>query len=102
MAEQLGITTATVEHLAHLAQISLNEEEKTVFTQQLSQILGAIAKISEVAGADVPPTSHPVPLANVTRPDEIYDVLTQEQALLNAPDSAEGKFQVTAILGEEQ
>ena len=47
-------------------------------------------------------TSHPVALNNVTRPDEVRDVLTQEQALQNAPEQHDGKFQVTAILGEEQ
>ncbi|MBB4070818.1 Asp-tRNA(Asn)/Glu-tRNA(Gln) amidotransferase subunit GatC [Canibacter oris] len=102
MAENAGITRETVEHLAGLARITLSEEETTTLTAQLGQILGAIAKVSEVAGADVPATSHPVPLRNVSRPDEVRDVLTQEQALQNAPAHAAGKFQVTAILGEEQ
>lgn len=102
MAENAGITRETVEHLAGLARITLTAEETVTFTAQLSQILGAIAKVSEVAGSDVPATSHPVPLVNVTRPDEVRDVLTQEQALQNAPAKSAGKFQVTAILGEEQ
>lgn len=102
MSDSAGITRETVEHLAGLARITLTEAEKDTFTQQIGQILGAIAKVGEVAGADVAATSHPVPLVNVTRPDQVRDVLTQEQALQNAPAQADGKFQVTAILGEEQ
>ncbi|WP_166984846.1 Asp-tRNA(Asn)/Glu-tRNA(Gln) amidotransferase subunit GatC [Canibacter zhoujuaniae] len=102
MANDPGITRETVEHLASLSRITLTDDETEMFTAQLGQILGAIAKVSEVAGEDVPATSHPVPLVNVMREDEVRDVLTQEQALKNAPESAEGKFQVTAILGEEQ
>ena len=55
----------------------------------------------EVAAADVPPMSHPLPLANVTRPDEVRPSLTQEQALANAPEAAEGLFGVPRILDED-
>jgi aspartyl-tRNA(Asn)/glutamyl-tRNA(Gln) amidotransferase subunit C len=50
----------------------------------------------------VPATSHPIPLQNVYRPDEVGETLTLAQALQNAPDAADGRFRVTAILGEEQ
>ncbi|MEL0316984.1 MAG: Asp-tRNA(Asn)/Glu-tRNA(Gln) amidotransferase subunit GatC, partial [Aquiluna sp.] len=50
---------------------------------------------------DVLPTSHPIPMTNVMRDDEIRPSLTQEQALSGAPDSAEGRFKVAAILDEE-
>ncbi|MGO1434406.1 MAG: Asp-tRNA(Asn)/Glu-tRNA(Gln) amidotransferase subunit GatC [Canibacter sp.] len=102
MSNEKTITRETVAHLAELSRISLTEEETETLTAQLGEILGAIAKVSEVAGEDVPATSHPVPLTNVTRADEVRDVLTQEEALANAPEHEEGKFRVTAILGEEQ
>jgi len=50
----------------------------------------------------VPATSHPIPINNVMRPDEVADVLTREQALSNAPEAADGMFRVSSILGEEQ
>jgi aspartyl-tRNA(Asn)/glutamyl-tRNA(Gln) amidotransferase subunit C len=55
-----------------------------------------------VATPDVPATSHPIPLENVFRPDEVGDMLTLQKVLQNAPDEADGRFRVTAILGEEQ
>lgn len=96
------ITAQTVQHLAGLARIALTDEEVATLTRELDSILHHIAKVGEVAGDDVPATSHPVPINNVTRPDEIADVLTLEQALRNAPDAADGMFRVSSILGEEQ
>ena len=45
-------------------------------------IIGAVARVGEVAAADVPPTSHPLPLTNVMRADEVRPGLTPEQALV--------------------
>jgi len=97
-----GITTSTVEHLAGLARIALTSEEIQSLTVELGSILTNIAKVSEVAGDDVPATSHPIALMNVMRPDVVADVLTPEEALRNAPESADGMFRVSSILGEEQ
>lgn len=96
------ITVDTVKHLAGLARIALTEEETVSLTSELDSILHSIAKVSEVAGADVPATSHPIAINNVTRPDVVADVLTLEEALRNAPDAADGMFRVSSILGEEQ
>lgn len=96
------ITAETVQHLAGLARIALTEDEIESLTSELDSILASIAKVSEVAREDVPATSHPIPLDDVTRPDEIADVLTREQALANAPEQTDGMFRVSSILGEEQ
>lgn len=97
-----AITVETVQHLAGLARIALTDAEIDSLTSELGSILTNIAKVSEVATDDVPATSHPIPINNVTRPDEIADVLTREQALANAPEAADGMFRVSSILGEEQ
>lgn len=89
-------------HLGVLARIQLNDEEVQSLTGQLDAIVDNIAKVSEVATPDVAATSHPIPLENVFRPDAVQQQLTREQVLQNAPDQADGRFRVTAILGEEQ
>lgn len=96
------ITPDLVRHLGVLARIQLSDEEVEQLTGQLDVIVDNIAKVSEVATADVPATSHPVPLQNVFRPDVPGDMLTVAEVLQNAPDAADGRFRVTAILGEEQ
>jgi aspartyl-tRNA(Asn)/glutamyl-tRNA(Gln) amidotransferase subunit C len=96
------ITPDLVRHLGVLARIQLSDEEVERLTGQLDAIVDNIAKVSEVATPDVAATSHPIPLSNVFRDDVPGDTLTPEQALQNAPDAADGRFRVTAILGEEQ
>lgn len=96
------ISADTVRHLANLARIDLSDDEVTHLTQELGVIVDNIAKVSEVATSDVPATSHPIALSNVTREDVVADVLTQEDALSGAPEVADGRFKVSAILGEEQ
>ncbi len=89
-------------HLGVLARIHLSEDEVARLTGQLDVIVDNIAMVSRVATTEVPATSHPIPLENVFRPDELADVLTLEQVLQNAPEASEARFRVTAILGEEQ
>ncbi|WP_100810837.1 MULTISPECIES: Asp-tRNA(Asn)/Glu-tRNA(Gln) amidotransferase subunit GatC [unclassified Microbacterium] len=96
------ITPELVRHLGVLARIQLTDEEVDRLTGELDVIVDNIAKVSQVATPDVPATSHPVPLENVFRPDVVSETLTLEQALQNAPDAADGRFRVTAIMGEEQ
>jgi aspartyl-tRNA(Asn)/glutamyl-tRNA(Gln) amidotransferase subunit C len=96
------ITPDLVRHLGVLARIQLSDEEVERLTGQLDVIVDNIAKVSEVATPDVPATSHPIALTNVFRADTVGDQLSQVEVLANAPDAADGRFRVTAILGEEQ
>jgi aspartyl-tRNA(Asn)/glutamyl-tRNA(Gln) amidotransferase subunit C len=96
------ITREEVAHLARLARLALDEAELDVLAGQLDVILGAVAQISEVTvAADVPPTSHAVPIENVTRPDVVTASLPRDKALEGAPAAEEGRFRVPRILDEE-
>ncbi len=96
------ISRDEVAHLADLARIDLSADELDHLAPQLSVILDAIAAISEVTGADVPPTSHALPLTNVFREDVARPSLTAEQALAGAPEKDQQRFSVPRILGEDQ
>lgn len=94
------ISRDEVAHLAMLARLAVTDAELDLFATQLDVILQSVARVSEVAGADIPPTSHSVPLTNVYREDEVRPGLTQRQALAGAPAAEEGRFRVPRILGE--
>jgi len=96
------ITRDEVAHLADLARIDLDDDELDHLAPQLSVILESIASIADVAAADIPPTSHAIPLTNVFREDVIRPSLTVEQALSGAPASEQQRFSVPRILGDEQ
>ncbi len=96
-----AISREEVSHLAMLARIDLTPDELDRMAGQLGVILDAVATVREVAGDDVPATSHPMPLTNVTRPDEVRPSLTPEQALAGAPEAEQGRFRVPRILENE-
>lgn len=95
-----GITRAEVAHLAKLARLTLTDEQLDHYAEQLSVIIESVARVSEVATQDVPATSHPVPLVNVTRPDVVQPGLTPDDALAMAPAREDDRFRVPRILDE--
>lgn len=95
------ITPDTVRHLASLARILVTDQEVQTLAAELNVIVDAVAMVNQAVSGDVVATSHPIPMANVFREDEVRPSLTQAQALSGAPDSAEGRFRVAAILDEE-
>lgn len=96
-----AISRDEVAHLARLSRLAVIEEELDTFAGQLDVILQAVARVGEVAAADIPPTSHSVPLTNVLRADVVVPGLGREEALAGAPDTEDGRFRVPRILDEE-
>lgn len=96
-----AISREEVAHLAMLARIDLGPDELDTLAGQLGQILDAVAQVQQLAGDDVPATSHPMPLTNVTRPDAVTPSLGADDALAGAPAAEAARFRVPRILGEE-
>ncbi len=96
------ISRDEVAHLADLARIDLSDAELDHLAPQLSVILESVASIQGVAGDDVPPTSHALPLSNVFREDVVTRGLTAAEALSGAPEVEQQRFKVPRILGDEQ
>lgn len=96
------VSRSDVAHLARLARIAMTDEELDHLADQLGVILGAVARVQEVAAADIAPTSHAVPLTNVYRPDELVPSLGAENALAAAPAAEDGRFRVPQILGDPE
>ena len=84
-------------HVARLARLELSDEEVERFGGQLSAILDAVGKVSELDLEDVPPTSHPLDLVNVFGEDVPGPCLSREEALANAPDPEDGFFGVPPV-----
>jgi aspartyl-tRNA(Asn)/glutamyl-tRNA(Gln) amidotransferase subunit C len=89
-----GISKDEVVHVARLARLELSDEEVVRFQGQLSAILESVSKVSELDLSDVPPTAHPLEIANAWREDEPRPSLTQAEAFANAPDRDDDHFRV--------
>jgi aspartyl-tRNA(Asn)/glutamyl-tRNA(Gln) amidotransferase subunit C len=91
------ITREQVQHVARLARLELSDEELERMREQLSAILVAVGKVSELDLEDVEPTAHPLDLVNVLADDVPRPSLPLEEALANAPDPEDGFFGVPAV-----
>ena len=81
-------------HVAHLARLELREEEVERLGAQLSDIIDAVSKVSELDLTGVPPTSHPHDVVNVWADDEPRPSLPVDDALANAPERDGSMFRV--------
>ncbi len=93
----MEISREEVLHVARLARLALTDEEVDRFRGQLSAILEAVGKVSELDLDGIPPTSHPLDLVNVLAEDEPGPSLPREAALANAPDPEGGFFGVPPV-----
>lgn len=95
------LTGEDVSHLARLARLDVGFDEVERYREQLGDILRAVARVSEVAVKQVPPMSHPEPLVNVWRADEVRPGIDRDEVLAAAPAAEGGRFRVPRILDED-
>jgi aspartyl-tRNA(Asn)/glutamyl-tRNA(Gln) amidotransferase subunit C len=96
------LTRDEVAHLAHLSRLAVTDEELDTFAGQLGAVLDAVAQVGRAEVADVPPTTHAVPMTNVFREDVARPSLPRDAVLAGAPAAEDGRIRVPRILGEEQ
>jgi aspartyl-tRNA(Asn)/glutamyl-tRNA(Gln) amidotransferase subunit C len=96
-----SITRDEIAHLTRLARLALSDDELDHLATQLDVILSSVARVGEVAAADIPPTTHAVPLKNVFRADVVAPSLSRDEVLAAAPASEDGRFRVPRILDED-
>lgn len=99
MAEHL--TRDDVAHVARLARLRLTDAELDEFTPQLAAVLEHAEDVEALDVGDVEPMTHPYPLVNVLREDEVGPTLDRDEVLAAAPVAEDGQFRVPPILGEE-
>ena len=97
----MSLTTADVEHIAHLARLELTTPEIAQYRRQLSDILDHFDVLAQVDTSAVAPTASVLALRTVMRADAVQPGLSTEDALTNAPDQQDGFFRVPAIFGED-
>ena len=97
---RLMISRADVEHVAALARLGLTNEEIDLLVPQLSRILEAVGKLSEVDTSSVGPTAQVIALENVMREDVARPSMDREAALAEAPLREGSLLRVPVVLEE--
>jgi aspartyl-tRNA(Asn)/glutamyl-tRNA(Gln) amidotransferase subunit C len=84
--------------VANLARVALSDEELSTYGSQLEDILEHAERVQALPTEGVEPTSHPLPMVNGFRDDEIIPSLDRDSFLSQAPDAEDGQFRVPRIL----
>ena len=87
-----------VRYTTQLARLHLNEAEIAKFQAQLSQVLAYVEKLEKVDVSGVEPMAHANPVFNVFREDVPRDWFAPQDALANAPRSANQLFIVPKVI----
>lgn len=86
--------------VARLARLALSEEELAQYGAQLQDILEHAERVSALPTDGVEPTSHPLPMTNAFRADEVTPSLDRDEVLDQAPEREGEYFRVPRILGD--
>lgn len=93
-----------VQHIAKLARLGLTEKETKKYQKELSAILDYVGKLKQIDAeiSELPPTSHPLKVKNVTREDKEkntnYKLRTAKKLMDLMPETKNSYLKVKSIL----
>lgn len=95
-----NINQALVNHVAHLAQIPVTEDESTQIAQAFIETLAVVDELQELDTSTVEPTHQVTGLKNILREDVVIpsQSFTQEEALANASRTYKGYLVVPKVI----
>jgi len=92
------INTNTVNYIASLARLHLDEGEAGKFAKNLEDIIRYVEQLNKLDVKDIKPTSHVLDVENVFREDTVTPSLSNDQALGFAVDKYKGFYKVPKII----
>ncbi|MCU0375578.1 MAG: Asp-tRNA(Asn)/Glu-tRNA(Gln) amidotransferase subunit GatC [Chitinophagaceae bacterium] len=94
----MQIDSSLVAHLANLSRLYFTEEEMVTMQRDLVKMTDFVEKLNELDTKGVEPLRHMSEVENVYRNDEVKAILSQQEALANAPESGASFFSVPKVL----
>lgn len=108
------IDAETIQTIAHLARLAIDENDVSGYATNLSNILNLVASMQAVDTDDVVPMSHPLHMTQRLRadvvaqtktsdkvpvaPEPVIDPQDRECLLQNAPQAEDGYFLVPKVI----
>lgn len=97
----MEINDAIINRLADLAKLEFDENSRNEIREDLTRILSFVEKLQAVNTDGVEPLIYMNSDVNVLRPDVATTEITQDEALMNAPQKDSDYFKVPKVLGGE-
>ena len=94
----MKITNKLIQDIAALAKLEFDEQSAEQMKADLEKIIGFVDKLSEIDTEGVEPLIYLSEEVNVLREDEIKAIVSQVEALKNAPEKDSDYFKVPTVL----
>ncbi|MGB0715725.1 MAG: Asp-tRNA(Asn)/Glu-tRNA(Gln) amidotransferase subunit GatC [Phycisphaerae bacterium] len=101
MAQKHQLNLDDIRHIAHLARLSLTEEQLTQYAETLTSILQYFETLDRLDTTQVEPTAHALPTFDVLREDEVKETMDPDDVVMHAPDAQDNFFRVPKVLDQE-
>ena len=94
----MKVDNKLIDDLSHLAKLNFDKQTIEEMKSDFEKILEFVDKLSEIDTEGVEPLIYLSDEVNILRDDKIGEVVTQEQALKNAPNKDSDYFKVPTVL----
>lgn len=97
----MRLTAEEIKKIAHLARLTLSDDEIVLYTEQLSNILNFIEQMNQCDTTQAASTPNPLETAQRLRPDLVSEVSQRELFQAIAPQVEAGLYLVPKVLEDE-
>ena len=94
----MEVNNKLIQDLSRLAKLQFDEKSADKMKEDLEKIIGFVNKLSEIDTEGIEPLIYLSDEVNTLRKDEIKAVVSQVEALKNAPDKDSDYFKVPTVL----
>jgi len=94
----MSLDRSTVEKVAQLAKLAIDEDDKDRLAGELNAIIGFVEQLSELDTTGVQPMTSVVEANAPLRADVVNDGDIAEQVLANAPERVQDFFAVPKVV----
>lgn len=98
----MSLTAEEIKKVAHLARLSISEEEIQPLSHDLDNILALVSKMNRIPIDEVEPMAHPLNTSQPLRDDIVTEQNQRDLFLKLAPQTMMGLYLVPQVLDTEE
>lgn len=94
----MSLDKTEIQKIAWLARLTINEDNITGYSRDLSNILQLVEQMNSIDTTSVDPMAHPLELKARLRPDQVTEINQREKFQTNAPAVEDGLYLVPKVI----
>ncbi len=94
----MALSKQDIDHIARLASLEVDEQEKGDYLEKLSQIIELVEQLGSVDTTDVVPMAHPLDMVQRLRADVVTETNQRDYLQQNARDTEDGLYTVPKVI----